>query len=286
MPDNSRAKETEAFYSKALGYVQKYFLPNSAAISVVSFDDPHDEFSSFSPRVTGLHSGLAEMYRDIASNGGFSEVPSNIIVNIPITEPIAQTSDGNTMQIHGGRKYIVNSHNVVGLLHEDRYMDSLLADLKRCGVNDAFVIGMATGRTGITKTGMYGDNVRKRAEEFGKKALPWLIERQHVQEPLIIGIPPLGFAFGKYIMEETKGQCHDYSGALGTARVMTLDREKVADRDVVIIDSWFTTACDERLGKGKQQLGGLGANRVFYIAESGPFGHPLVDFSANVTQYL
>jgi hypothetical protein len=280
-----RGKKTpqEVFLERAIPYTQKYFPPDSRKINVVSFDDPHDQFANFSTLVVGLYHGLAELYRSTYGGNGRYE---KIMANLPTVEVIADFNSDKSKRLRKGMAKHVKNKNVAGILHNDMHMEELGASLEKAGANDYLLLGQSAGRTGITKIGVCDRRVEARAKAYAEKVLPWLVDKKKVQEPLIIGIPPLGGYFGKIIGQETNGDCEAYCGPLGVLEVVTIDRDVVEGRDIVITDSWYTENCHDALSDGKDQLNALDPRQVLYVAESGPMGNPLVDFSANVTQYL
>ncbi len=285
MVDDKKAQMRKKFYERAIGYTQKYFLPDAGVLQLVSFDDSGDELTNFSPKASGFHSGLVRAYSELYENNGTGS-DERIRINFKTTEAIAECRPDNAVELKRRMKGLVRGNNVVGILHDDRYLDSLLFRLKRAGAKDFFTICMSPGRLGITKIGKNYERVKERVQRYAERVLPWLIEKQHIDSPLIIGIPPLGIDFGTYIGQETKGECEDYCGDEGVMRAMSISRDKVENRDVVIADSWYTDGCYDKLEMGKQQLMNLGANRVIYVAESGPVNHPLVDYAVNPTVFL
>lgn len=270
----------EYIIGQAVTRVVKYFDPGSEYM-IVSFDPYHATGTNVSPFVTGLHCGVVTL-EDNLRNGdtGFN-------VDIPTVLPVADVF-GDEMKVNMQFVEFVRDHRypmvVAGFLHNDRYMESLMRDLTASDFHDFFIAGLSIGKAGVSRIGMHQGRVDEKVKIYGEKVVPDLSEKKGVENPVVIGLPPLGSALGGIVAQELGGDLYDYNELERNGDGMHC--ETFEGRDVVIADSRFLRPHMNELNLLKKELLEGGANRALYVVYHGPMNHPTVDFAANVTEYL
>jgi hypothetical protein len=117
---------------------------------------------------------------------------------------------------------------------------------------------------------MHDARVEERAGEYVKSVKEWLVTEIGSDEPLIIGMPPIGAYHGKKLAEEL-GKSGCYTG-LGIERIQTHDLSTAKNKVVAITDGSFIPGCAKKIREARRLLDH--AKKVLFIAEYGPHFPP------------
>ena len=271
------ARNIEAFLRRGMTYVGKYIPPGSD-LYVLSFDKPTGEDAYAS----GLHSGISGIWANHQKGG---------VVSLAALKAAAANFQNGNAQLSSDALGVLRGNSVVGILHDDRYLDTLMSSLEEANknssrrkpkINDWLVFGLQGETQRISRIGKNMERVEERTEEYGQELVDWVSGLGFNNEELLfIGTQPIATHFAQYVSNEIEGSGVYLVGQ--NNREESVDAEKLEGKNIVIIDSIWLPECQKQLVAAKEKLGNAKPKNVFYSAEYGPIMNDLVNHVLHAT---